>query len=66
MSTYSLEEIDRNKNFVNNTNLTTIRIKWCIKDYNFFIKYNLSDTDIELCVNSFKKYLEDTLGVVIK
>ena len=65
---YSLEEIDRNKQFVSNDHVNKIRIEWGITllpPFNF-INYNLSEDDIKSCVNAFAKYLEDTLEVEIK
>ena len=65
---YSLEEIDRNKQFVSNDHVNKIRIEWGITllpPFNF-INYNLSEDDIKSCVSAFAKYLEDTLEVEIK
>lgn len=64
---YSLDEIVRNQKFADNVGLTTQSIKTYVvgNDIPSFIKRNLSEEDVQLCVSAFKNYLQDTLEVEI-
>lgn len=62
---YSLDEIERNENFISNASITTNSITYYIASDKQFITCTLTDADENLCILAFKNYLQDTLEVQI-